>query len=208
LTTASLQTTAANSPTALQTTPFSTGYSTHERTYSIGDEYQFEVIDQFNASRRQVVRRVTKVDYDGDRIEYNNGRVVTDIMGNILVNEGRINESVRQFYPADFFIGKKWTTRFTQKRATIPTQTFDYKLRVVGRESITVPAGTFDTFKVEAKGFNVESGHYIERTIWVAPGINADIAQTYKVVLRNGELEANQREELKSYVVAKSSTQK
>lgn len=74
---------------------------------------------------------------------------------------------------------------------------------MVGKESITVPAGTFETFKIEAKGFNQELGAYLERNIWVAPGMNTDIAHEIKVRLRNGWMEQNDRQEPVSWVPAK-----
>jgi hypothetical protein len=72
-------------------------------------------------------------------------------------------------------------------------------LKVVGREAITVPAGTFDTFKIEARGFNMQLGARLERNIWVAPGISGDIAHEILVRLRNGSIEQNDRQELISF---------
>ena len=188
-----------STPLQLLATPYYKGFAQHERSFRVGDEYQFVVTDLFNKSTRNVLRRVTQIDVAGDRITYDGGTYVTDLMGNTLVNQLGTNNSVRQFYPAELFVGKKWTTKFNQDRPNGARYTFDYKLKVVGKETITVPAGTFEAFRIEARGFNVELGAYIERDIWVAPGVNADIAQNYRVKLRSGALETNQREELLAY---------
>jgi len=62
-----------------------------------------------------------------------------------------------------------------------------------------VPAGTYDAYRIEALGFNVELGAKIQRKIWVAPGINADIAHETNVRLRNGRIDQWDRQELVSY---------
>ena len=101
-----------------------------------------------------------------------------------------------------FFVGKKWSTRFKQTRPNGVTYTFQYDLKVVGKEKVTVPAGTFEAYRIEARGFNIELGARLERNIWVAPGINADIVHEIKVRLRNGNWDQNDRQELASYVQA------
>ena len=96
-------------------------------------------------------------------------------------------------------MGKRWQTQFKQVRPGAITYTFRYDLKVVGKERITVPAGTFDTFKIEARGYNINLGARLERNIWIAPGVNADIAHETLVRLNNGRIEQNDRQELVSY---------
>ncbi len=69
---------------------------------------------------------------------------------------------------------------------------------MAAREPVTVPAGTFDTYRIEARGWNVELGAYLERNIWVAPGVGVDIVHETLVRLRNGMVEQNDRQELVS----------
>ena len=196
----------SSAPVVLAATPFYKGSAQHERIFQVGDEHRFKVTDFHNNSNQTVARRVTTVDIDADRVTFrvssDNSIYVSDLMGNTLVNQKGSNDTVRQFYPADLFIGKKWTTRFKQTRPNGPSRTFEYKLKVVARESITVPAGTFDTFRIEARGFNMEDGAYIERDIWVSPGVSADIALNYKVRWRSGQFDANERWELSAYIPA------
>ena len=44
-----------------------------------------------------------------------------------------------------------------------------FNLKVTSRERITLPAGTFDTYRIEADGRNLKSGAQVIRTAWVAP---------------------------------------
>ena len=77
---------------------------------------------------------------------------------------------------------------------------------MVGRETVTVPVGTFHCFKIEARGFNVQLGARLERNIWVAPGGSGDIAHDILVRLRNGAIEQNDRQELTAYRVVGTGT--
>ena len=140
--------------------------------------------------------QVTEVDDKKRRIFYNNGEFVSDLMGNITTNQRGSLDTPRQFYPADIYVGKKWTTRFKQNRLDGKVYDFYYDLKVVARETITVPAGTFDTFRIEARGYNETVSAPMERTIWIAPGINADIAHETRVRFRSGRWDQNDRKEL------------
>ncbi len=189
-------------PVILEPTPFFKGYSEHLRQYAIGDEFNIRVIDQFSKTAKPMVLKVTQVDANADRVTYNEGEFVSDLMGNITTNQRGALSTPRQFYPAELFVGKRWQTRFKQSRPNGVTYTFQYDLKVVGKELVTVPAGTFDCYKIEARGFNMELSANLQRDIWVAPGVNADIAHEIRVRLRNGTWDQNDRQELVSYVQA------
>jgi hypothetical protein len=184
---------------ALAPTPFFMGSNVFARQYNVGDEFGFRVIDHHNVTEKPLVLKVTSVDADADRVEYNGGEYTSDMMGNITRNVRGALDQPRQFYPADLFIGKRWKTQFKQTRSNGTVYTFKYELKVVGKETVTVPAGTFDTYKIEANGFNMELGASLQRNIWVAPGINADIAHETFVRLRNGQIDQNDRQELVRY---------
>lgn len=184
---------------ALAPTPNSQGYSDNVRNFNVGDEYDYRVIDQFTKLDKPLKYRVSQVNLAQDQVEYNGGEYLSDLMGNIVRNVRGNMDSPRQFYPAEFYVGKKWKTRFKQTRPNGTVYTFEYDLKIVGRETVTVPAGTFDTFKIEARGFNVNLGAYLQRNIWIAPNINADIIHEIYVRLTNGRVEQNDRQELVRY---------
>ena len=190
---------AAPAPRPLAPTPYSKGYAELQRDLRTGDSFQFTVTDQF-AGRltKTLVLEVTQVDRDADRVVYNEGEFVSDLMGNIVNNRLGLFSTPRQFYPSDLFVGKHWETRFRQSRPNGDKYTFQYKLRVEARETISVPAGTFDAFRIVAQGMNMERGARLERVIWVAPGVDVDVAQEYRVRQRNGQMETQERTELVS----------
>lgn len=193
-------------PTSLAASATFDGYDEFRRKYSVGDEFQLRVIDMFSKNETPLVMKVTEVNEQADRVTYNGGEFVSDLMGNTLANQRGAMGTPRQFYPAELGVGKKWSTRFKQTRPSGKIYTFEYQLRVVARERITVPAGTFDTYKIEARGFNIELGDSIERNIWVEPGINADIAHEVRVRMRKNSSDRhntwsqNDRQELVSFV--------
>lgn len=186
-------------PVALPATPFYQGMDVHLRNYTVGDEYAIRVIDQFTKAEKPLVYKVTKVDIQGDRVEYNSGEYSSDLMGNITRNTYGVMDTPRQFYPSEFYVGKKWRTKFRQSRPNGVVYNFYYDVKVVAKEKITVPAGTFEAYRLEAQGFNVERGANLQRKIWVAPGINVDIAHEIVVRLRGGKFEQNDRQELVRY---------
>jgi hypothetical protein len=186
----------------LPSTPFFKGSNEHVRHFSVGDQATIEVIDELTKIAKRKVMKVTGADTQSDRITYNDGEYVSDLMGNTTVNQLGSFSTPRQFYPAELFVGNKWHTRFKQSRPNGLTYTFQYDLKVVGKEKITVPAGTFEAYKIEARGFNLELNASLERNIWVTPGINSDIAHETRVRLRNGNINQYDREELVSFVQA------
>ena len=71
--------------------------------------------------------------------------------------------------------------------------------RVVAKENVTVPAGQFTAYRIEATGFNLDTGGTIRRVLWVVPGINANVALEVEVRRRDNSLEQTYRWELASY---------
>jgi Caspase domain len=180
----------------LAATPNFAGQQSHDRRFSEGDVYEMRVIERFNKSEQALSYKVTAVDESSSRVEYNGGEYVSDLMGNILRNTRGSSSTPRQFYPAELAVGKRWNTVFVQERAGGIRYTFSYTVRVVAKERITVPAGSFEAYRIQADGYNMQLGAKIERTIWVAPGINPDIAQDYKVTLNNNRIDEWTRTEL------------
>ncbi len=76
------------------------------------------------------------------------------------------------------------------------TWEFDFRCIVVGKEAITVEAGTFDTFRVEC----VEAGekHHVEKTAYYAPSIGYIVKQERRFH-RNREIRKRKSLELIKY---------
>ncbi len=145
--------------------------------------------------------------------------ITTDSMGNVMAREitnSILSEVVTklaydaplQLAPGELQVGKKWRAASVIRRTvdgpvpgagieTKSSQAFD--LRIVRREKISVPAGTFEAFRIELTGTSSDnSGVYTtERTHWLVPGLNP-LIKTESVVFSSGVLIAHWRTELVS----------
>jgi uncharacterized caspase-like protein len=130
--------------------PYTKGWAAANTRYAVGDTYTYRVLDLYTKNvEREFTNTITAV--TDSEVVYNNGRFVTDLLGNPRrMADGR-RLSANQNYPAEFAVGKRWTSRFI---VTNPKGQFDTQIdfRIAARERIRVPAGEFDTFRVEGSG--------------------------------------------------------
>jgi uncharacterized caspase-like protein len=169
-----------------------------DRQFVVGDQWSYKVIDRFSKRESRTDLRVTGVDAAADRVTYNNGQFYADLMGNATSTNMGALDSPRQFYPATLQVGKRWVSNFVQRQSS-GVQRFRYDVRVAAKENVTVPVGQFMTYRIEATGFNLDTGGTIRRVLWVTPGINANVALEVEVRRRDNSLEQTYRWELASY---------
>jgi len=123
----------------------------------------------------------------------------------------RIDDSVWKFRPSDgtgvpmpLQVGKEW--RFENKATNFSNGTAvsnTGQSKVVGRESVTTGAGTFDTFKVETTIRQVNANDQTKSAtmtaaLWYAPNVNRWVRRISKVQIE-GRLRDSQTEELTDY---------
>ena len=123
----------------------------------------------------------------------------------------RIDDSVWKYRPSDgtgvrmpLQVGKEW--RFENKATHFQNGTAvsnSGQSKVVGKESITTSAGTFDTFKIETTTRQVNSNDQtkaatVTAALWYAPSVNRWVRKTYKLQLE-GRLRDSETEELTDY---------
>jgi hypothetical protein len=96
------------------------------------------------------------------------GAVLRIYWGNgLLTPDGRRRAPYQLLVP-EYWVGKKWSTQFDMTFADGRQQRVYYDVRVTKKETVTVPAGTFDTFRVEAYGTTSHGGQ-LSIKLWVAP---------------------------------------
>jgi hypothetical protein len=150
--------------------PYSKGTLAADTKYQVGDTYTYNVLDLYSkAAKRQDVATVAEI--TENEVRFSNGHV-TDLMGNVLrARDGRVF-SQSQFLPLEFAVGKRWRTRFT---VTIGGGVSDVELEfhIATREKVTVPAGTFDAFRIEARGHSYTPRGIMETAVtgWLAPDV-------------------------------------
>lgn len=137
--------------------PHTAGTVRADTRFRIGDQYAYRHINRIprgeTTDSAQTVTAITD-----DEVVFNDGDYVCDLLGNTRkVRDGR-RFTPRQELPLEFAIGRRWTTRFEVSAgmpgASGPAGTVDMEFRIVAKEKVTVPAGTFDCFRIEGVGVN------------------------------------------------------
>lgn len=176
--------------------PYSAGLYPLGRKFSIGDRASYKVTDSLSgAALRSYTELVTKIDVEADRVEYNMGGNVTDLMGNLIKSGKREFGSPVQFSPAEIQVGKKWTAAFgmiLDNKLSNST----YALHIVRKEKVVVPAGEFEAFRVEGEGWNLTFGTRLLTTYWLVPGLNFVVKREFTTIRTDGKYNNAERYEL------------
>lgn len=156
--------------------PNSAGQFPIGRRYSVGDEATFQMSDLLTGvTGKSYNVKVTKVDEENDRVELNNGEYIWDTMGNRIKDpETGTSETPRQVIPTDLYVGKKWTAAWKNDHPRAGRQTVALAMHIAAFESIDVPAGRFQAFRIESNGWGNDNFGSVafEGRIWVVPSLN------------------------------------
>ncbi|HXG50128.1 MAG TPA: caspase family protein [candidate division Zixibacteria bacterium] len=152
---------------------FSHGFIRADTNYKVGDFYSYRLIDLAAQKEIRTIAGVVTAVKDNEVI-IGHGEVVLDLMGNPKKSADGYRYTDNQNVPVEFYVGRKWSTRFQTFPPNLPRHvrlTTDMEYRIAGRETVTVPAGTFDCFRVEGRGVAVSSvgPASVQRTAWYAP---------------------------------------
>lgn len=178
-----------------------TAYTGLSVPFKAGEKYAYrrlDLIDRLEKARFEssVVRT------EKDEVLFNDGKTVTDLFGNnVRAPDGR-KWTPYQFFIDNYQAGKRWQAQFLVTQADGKQTNTSFDLRVVGRERITLPGGTFDAFRIEATGVNLSDGRTLERTAWVAPDKMRGFLALESVVRRDGKMIEGERTELLGYTFA------
>jgi hypothetical protein len=66
-------------------------------------------------------------------------------------------------------------------------------MQIVRRETISVPAGSFDTFLIEGNGWNTTINQKLEARLWLVPGVNFAIRREFVVRNQRGSISSNRK---------------
>jgi len=167
--------------------PFTKGSATANTRYKVGDNYTYRSLNTYNKSILETFT-TTVAEITDTEVIYDRG-LVTDLLGNVLRTPDGRRLSANQGLPLEFAVGKRWTSRYHVMRDDVGSTTkgglkpaagtrvgaVDMDYRIVARQPVTVPAGTFDTFHIRARGWSTGMGANIypirvELETWFAPG--------------------------------------
>lgn len=179
--------------------PFSKGTVASDTLFRVGDRFSYRVVDLLT----QVVTRnftMTVTAINGMEVVFDKGVFITDLLGNaVKLSTGERLRSP-QLLPTEFSVGKKWSTRYRLDYADGRHDWVEYDFKVVARESVVVPAGTFNAFRVEGKGWVMGIGFSLDTKYWAAPDkVRRAVAYEFLWHERSGRIYKYDREELVSY---------
>jgi hypothetical protein len=186
-------------PAASEGNPNTKGSARADTAFKVGDTYRYRLRDHRTREDRVQTQRVTFV--SDTEVHFNGGRIVTDLLGNsILTGNGR-RFTPRQDVPLEYAVGKRWTSRFEVSGSGAGT--VEMECRITARERVTVPAGTFDCFRLEGRGVNTNAlseQQNVSFKKWIAPGVRRPIAaEELQVSAYRHTVRTDERRELASY---------
>lgn len=183
---------------AASANPYSAGLYPLGRVFTVGDQARLRETDVLTGVEKRIYSpRVTRVDIEADRVEFNHGVTVTDLMGNTLKAGNLSFDAPLQFAPAELHIGKKWTAAFVRNDRGHVSSAF-YDLNIVSKERVAVPAGEFDTFRIEGRGWNKTHGARLEVNYWLVPGLIFPVKREWITRNPRGQFTNTERHELVS----------
>ena len=180
--------------------PYTLGTAIARTDYKLGDTYTYNLVDEFSrVVHATATHQVTRI--SSYEVIYDDGKVITDLLGNPVLNRDGRQFTPNQINPADFVVGRRWETRYTVDHPTRGLFRLRMELRVTGRERIRVPAGTFDAFRIDGRGtqYGTSVTGPVELTHWFAPQVvRRPVATTY-VTRVNAIVGRADREELAAF---------
>jgi uncharacterized caspase-like protein len=155
-------------PAPTEGNPNTQGTARADTLFKVGDRFVYQARDVRTdtvVTRTQTVTAVSDLE-----VVFNNGRAILDPLGNLIQAANGSRFTPRQDIPLEYAVGKRWSTRFDVIGNEGGTADFDF--RIAARETITVPAGKFDCYRIEGRGVN--NAHFrpavdISLTYWRAP---------------------------------------
>lgn len=157
-----------------------------EARYRVGDTWVTSIINDWNEKEiRRVTSRVTKIENGLVYIDGDEGLAIRTLDGaavQIRTDGSWKFDPPRIDLPGEALaVGKKWSARTIQTSERFGSFWREEDFKVVGFEEITLPAGTFKAFKIEAASM-MQNGNRVMRTYWVEPGWGVTL-KTQRVVI-------------------------
>jgi hypothetical protein len=139
--------------------PFSKGSASVVGTYSIGDSYSFEVKDLLTGVVKNSYNDVI-TEINDEKIIFNNGERIIDTLGNEIKSKNRRFLTPAQFYPVEYGIGNKWTTRYGWVLGNGIESEIEMEFVVKRRNIFKSNLGTFNTFEVIGTGYTIRGSKF------------------------------------------------
>lgn len=134
--------------------------------YKVGDVYEAQLSDLLtNVPGAKVTARVTRS--DGEVVELNNGRTVTTALSALVKTGLGTFDPPLGGLPVELQVGKKWSGRSTQTTTSGQKLELTSESKITAIQTITVPAGTFQTYVIETTLYG--GSFRVNVKLWIDP---------------------------------------
>lgn len=185
--------------------PYATLVARSDTSFRVGDTWSYRVSDLDSGAVRPALRRTVTAVNDAE-VVLNDGAYTLDLLGNPRRFPDGRNLFGAQFNPVEYAVGRTWTSRFNVRTGGGESYT-EYQFRIAARERISVPAGSFECFRIEGKGvgrpFQGSWNSQLSVVRWLAPeqtrmSVKSEIRRVNYGATGMSVLE-NERTELESF---------
>jgi hypothetical protein len=158
--------------------------------FQLGDTYDYVFKDGFTGV--QTSRSTWSVNkIEGEVAELSSGHVLTLGGGVLRQPNGQTFDPPWFGLPgAEYQVGKRWNSESVVRTRDGSTGWMTTEGRIAAFEKVTVPAGTFDTYRIEAVQRNIW-GETIRLTYWNQPAFGMSVKVLIEVRNRNGQVTVN-----------------
>jgi uncharacterized caspase-like protein len=133
--------------------------------YATGDAFDYVHVDGYTRLETRITWRVNFA--DDEVAEFNNGEVLTQQGAMIRDSRGYRYEPPRQDLAPQLQPGKTWRSEFRTWRGRSEAGSGHADYTVSALETLSVPAGSFEAFRVEIRGEASQAGLSVRRgTAW------------------------------------------
>ena len=169
--------------------------------YKLGDVYEFQFSDLLtNMPGEKGSLHVTSI--AGDNVIFNNGSHIATHLSALIKTPSGTFDPPSGGIPVELQVGKKWSGRSAQAHANGNSYLLQNDSKIVGVETITIPAGTFQTYVVEATMYS-SSGETIKQKFWFDPRYGSPIKLEI-LGRRGGQVVTSLRREMTSIKAERS----
>jgi len=161
----------------------------------VGDSYTYLRLERASkTTQSQFTTTITEI--NESQVVFDRG-LVTDLLGNTVRRPDGRTFTDNQNIPLEFDVGRQWVTRYRVSTPEGGSSSAEVVYRVLAREPITVPAGTFNAFYVEGVGVNTSPRGLMEvqfSTWWDPQRVRRPIArEEIRRLWRDGDPSASRR---------------
>ncbi len=166
--------------------------------FRAGDTYSMRLSTSNQRGSRDFVIKMAEINHDVARYSdvFGVGQIGESTIAGAVINDG-----ISTYDPpyvlvpgGEYQVGKRWTGRSIRTYTnTGKKEWMDYSGRVISREKITIPAGTFECYKVEID-FQLENGVLQKSINWVQPEWGIGLKTQFQFLDNRGVLQSGLRE--------------